>query len=253
VKTLIIDAHTHLSDTDYGNTETYLKIIKEAGIDQGVAVPGAMLDVRKMTDYITGKSKPDNPVPDNQYVENAIKSNKNIQGFICINPHDKDVSEQLENGLKLGFKGLKLSPLSHQFSFASKGVSTLASLCGEYGFPVYSHVVYSPGASTAKFVQLAKQFPKTNFIIGHMGFGPADQEAVEAAKTLPNFYLETSTGNYLHIQETVKKLGASKVIFGSEYPLSHPAIELEKILRLQVTDDEREQVLSKNIKHLLQM
>jgi predicted TIM-barrel fold metal-dependent hydrolase len=65
--------------------------------------------------------------------------------------------------------------------------------------------------------------------------------------------LETSTGNYLHIQETVKKLGASKVIFGSEYPLSHPAIELEKILRLQVTDNEREQVLSKNIKHLLQM
>jgi uncharacterized protein len=53
VKTLIIDAHTHLSDTDYGNTETYLELIKEAGIDQGVAVPGAMLDVRKMTDYIT--------------------------------------------------------------------------------------------------------------------------------------------------------------------------------------------------------
>jgi predicted TIM-barrel fold metal-dependent hydrolase len=250
---MIIDAHTHLSNTVYGNTEMYVKIIKEAGIDIGVAVPGAMLDVRKMTDYITGKSKPANSVPDNQYVEKAIKANNNIQGFICINPHDKDVSEKLEKSRKLGFKGLKLSPLSHQFSFSSKGVSTLASLCGDYGFPVYSHVVYSPGASTAKFIQLAKQFPKTNFIIGHMGFGPADQEAVEAAKKLSNFYLETSTGNFLHIQETVKKIGGSKVIFGSEYPLSHPAIELEKILRLKVTDREREQVLSENIKYLLQM
>ncbi|WP_078431238.1 amidohydrolase family protein [Metabacillus halosaccharovorans] len=250
---MIIDAHTHLSNTEYGNTETYLKLMKEAGIDEAVAVPGAMLDVRKMTEYITGRSKPDNPVPDNLYVEKASKANQQIHGFICLNPHDKDVLSQLESGKKQGFKGLKLSPLSHQFSFASKGVTGLAELCGNYGFPVYSHVVYSPGASTAKFVQLAKQFPKTNFIIGHMGFGPADQEALEAAAVMKNFYLETSTGNYLHIQESVKKIGSSKVIFGSEYPLSHPGIELEKVLKLNISDREREEILSQNIKHLLQM
>lgn len=250
---MIIDAHTHLSNTEYGNTETYLKLMKEAGIDEAVAVPGAMLDVRKMTEYITGRSKPDNPVPDNLYVEKASKANQQIHGCICLNPHDKDVLSQLERGKKQGFKGLKLSPLSHQFSFASKGVTGLAELCGNYGFPVYSHVVYSPGASTAKFVQLAKQFPKTNFIIGHMGFGPADQEALEAAAVMQNFYLETSTGNYLHIQESVKKVGSSKVIFGSEYPLSHPGIELEKVLKLNISDREREEILSQNIKHLLQM
>lgn len=250
---MIIDAHTHLSDTEYGNTETYLKLMKETGINEAVAVPGAMLDVRKMTEYITGRAKPDNPVPDNLYVEKASKTNQSIHGFICLNPHDKNVLSQLDKGKKQGFKGLKLSPLSHQFSFASKGVTGLADLCGEYGFPVYSHVVYSPGASTTKFIQLAKQFPKTNFIIGHMGFGPADQEALEAAGNMPNFYLETSTGNFLHIQETVKKIGSSKVIFGSEYPLSHPGIELEKILKLNISDREREEILSQNIKFLLQM
>lgn len=250
---MIIDAHAHLSNTEYGNMETYLKLMKEAGINKVVAVPGAMLDVRKMTEYITGRAKPDNPVPDNLYIEKACKANQSIHGFICINPHDKDVLSQLEKGKKQGFKGLKLSPLSHQFSFASKGVTGLSELCGNYGFPVYSHVVYSPGASTTKFIQLAKQFPKTNFIIGHMGFGPADQEALEAARDLPNFYLETSTGNFLHIQETVKRIGSSKVIFGSEYPLSHPGIELEKVLKLQLTDREREEILSQNIKHLLQL
>ncbi|WP_226666615.1 amidohydrolase family protein [Metabacillus litoralis] len=251
MKKLIIDAHAHLSNTEYGNTEMYLKLMKEVGIDQAVAVPGAMLDVRKMTEYITGRAKPENPIPDNQYVERACKANKNIHGFICINPHDKDVDQQLEKGKKQGFKGLKLSPMSHQFSFSSKGITSLASLCGDYGFPLYSHVVYSPGASTVKFIQLAKQFPKTNFIIGHMGFGPADQEALEAAKSLENFYLETSTGNFLHIQESVKKVGSSKIIFGSEYPLSHPGIELEKIMKLQINDRQREEIVSGNIKHLL--
>ena len=46
----------------------------------------------------------------------------------------------------------------------------------------------------------------------------------------PISYLETSTGNFLNIQEAIKKAGSSKVIFGSEYPLSHPAIELQKIM-----------------------
>lgn len=250
---MIIDAHAHLSNTEYGNTEMYLKLLKAEGIDQGVAVPGAMLDVRKMTDYITGKSKPDNPIPDNKYVEKAMKDHKQIRGFVCLNPHDKDVSKQLEDSKKQGFKGLKLSPLSHQFSFGSKGVASLASLCGDYGFPLYSHVVYNPGASTTKFVQLAKQFPKTNFIIGHMGFGPADLEAVEAARKFKNVFLETSTANFLHIEETVKKIGGSKVIFGSEYPLAHPGNELDKIMRLSIKDDQRDQILSGNIKELLQL
>ncbi|MBM7602182.1 putative TIM-barrel fold metal-dependent hydrolase [Metabacillus crassostreae] len=250
---MIIDAHAHLSNTEYGNIELYQKLMSEIGIDQVVAVPGAMLDVRKMTEYITGRAKPDNPVPDNQYIEKACHENKNIHGFICINPHDKDVEQQLEKGKKQGFKGLKLSPLSHQFSFSSKGITSLASLCGDYDFPFYTHVVYSPGASTAKFIQLAKKFPKTKFIIGHMGFGPADQEALEAAKSLDNFFLETSTGNFLHIQESVKKVGSSKVIFGSEYPLSHPGIELEKIMKLNITDREREDIVSGNIKQLLKI
>lgn len=86
-----------------------------------------------------------------------------------------------------------------------------------------------------------------------MGFGPADQEAIDTAKSLPNFYLETSTGNFLNIQEAIKKAGSSKVIFGSEYPLSHPAIELQKILMLDVSDQERSDILSGNIKNLLKL
>ena len=46
---MIIDAHAHLSSTDYGSAQTYLKQLEQAGIDRGVAVPGAMLDVSKMT------------------------------------------------------------------------------------------------------------------------------------------------------------------------------------------------------------
>jgi len=248
----IIDAHAHISETDYGNVGIYLEQLKEAGIPQGVVVPGGTLDVRRMTDYITGRATPENVIPNNAYVEQTCKVHPStLWGLICIDPHEDNALAALEKGLREGYRGLKLSPITHQFSFASKAVNNMAACCGEYGYPVYSHVVYSPGAATARFVALARQFPKTNFILGHMGFGPADQEGLAAAVELDNFFLETSTGSYLHIQGAVRKAGPGKIIFGSEFPLSHPKVELEKILLLKLPESEREKILGGNIQALL--
>lgn len=248
----MIDAHAHISNSDYGNVGIYLQQLKEAGIDQGITVPGGMVDVRKMTDYITGRSKPENPVPDNAYVLRSVKADPaNLRGFICVDPHAGGALQTLEQGLRDGFQGLKFSPLTHQFSFASRAVQDLVSFCESCGFPVYTHTLYSPGASTSKLIALAKQFPKVNFILGHMGFGPADQEGLEAAVALDNFFLETSTGSYLHIKQAVKRAGAGKIIFGSEFPLSHPKAELEKILLLGLKGDETDKILGENIQALL--
>ncbi len=250
----MIDGHAHVSETDYGSVEQYLAQLAVSGIAQGVVVPGGMLDVRKMTDYVTGRAKPEHPDPNNRYIQACCQRHPTqISGFICINPHDPDGRAKLEEGFEQGFRGLKLSPLSHEFSFASKAVADLAAGCGEHGLPLYTHVVYSPGASTARLVALARQFPGTNFILGHMGFGPADQEGLEAAATLDNFYLETSTANLLHLQEAAARAGASKLIFGSEFPLSHPAVELQKILLLKLAGAAQDQILGGNIRELLRL
>ncbi|MTV50395.1 amidohydrolase family protein [Heliobacillus mobilis] len=250
---MIIDGHSHLSDSDYGNIQVYLTQLEETGIDQAVLVPGGMVDVRKMTDYITGRAEPESTVPNNAYITKACQENDRFHGFACIDPHSSDSAAHFESYLKAGFRGLKFSPLTHQFTFTSRAVADLIACCSQYGVPVYSHVLYSPGACTAKFVSLAKQYPKVNFILGHMGFGPADQEGLEAAVSLDNFFLETSTGSFLHIQESVRRAGPSKIIFGSEFPLSHPKAELEKILLLKLSDDEREKILGKNIAELIQL
>ncbi|MDK2824328.1 MAG: uncharacterized protein PWQ67_1126 [Clostridia bacterium] len=249
---MIIDAHAHISNTSYGNVELYLNQLKEAGIEQGVVVPGGMMDVRKMTDYIVGRAKPENLIPNNTYVAEACQAHPNsLIGYFCVDPHEPNAVNKLEQSFKNGCRGLKLSPMTHEFSFASKAIAELVDCCGRYGFPVYTHVVFSPGASTTRFVALARQFPRTNFILGHMGFGPADQEGLAAAKELDNFFLETSTGNFLHIKEAVTKAGPGKIIYGSEFPLSHPAVELKKILLLDLSDGEKEKILGGNIQTLL--
>lgn len=250
---MIIDAHAHLSDTGYGNAALYLDQLRESGIQGGIVVPGGTVDVRRMTDYIIGRAQPENLVADNDYIKKACQAGKPIlAGLYCIDPHEDNAAAKLAEAFQQGFRGLKLSPLTHQFSFASRAVADLAACCGQWGYPLYSHVLYSPGASTSRFVALARQYPQTPFILGHMGFGPADREGLDAAVKLDNFYLETSTGSYLHIKEATARAGAGKIIFGSEFPLSHPKAELEKILLLKLPAADQDKILGANIAGLLQ-
>jgi uncharacterized protein len=250
---MVIDAHAHVSPTTYGATKGYLEQLEQSDIQQGVIGPGAMLDVRRMSDYLTGNARPDNKAPNNEYVEQSFQSHTRLHGLACVDPQEPRAVETLDQYLKRGFRGLKLAPLVHALSFASDAVADLVTLCGERGVPVYSHAAPRPGGDTAGFAELARRFPQANFVLEHLGSGPADQVATAAATRLDNFFLETSLGTYLHIQESVKKAGAHKVVFGSEYPLSHPAVELKKILLLPISESERERILSKNILELLRL
>lgn len=249
---MIIDAHAHVSPTTYGATERYLEILLESGIDQAVICPGAMLDVRKMSEYISGQKKPD-AIPKNDYVGQSVQSHPMLIGMACVDPSAPQATEKLEQYLEQGFRGLMVSPLVHKFCFPDDVMGDLATLCGEHGVPIVSHNGWRPGANTADYVLLARKFPRTNFILEHMGALPTDVEAANAAAELDNLFLETSLSSYLHVVETVKKAGASKVLFGSEYPLSHPALEMRKVFLLPITDGEREQILGGNISGLLHL
>lgn len=250
---MIIDAHAHIVNNDIGNSEVLLKQYKCAGIDKGVLVPGGMLDVRKMTKYINGEIQPKVDFIPNNLVEEAFtKFPDKFYGFYNVNPHQgKETLIELENAVKRGFVGLKLAPMVHQFSLSSKTVYELADLCGDLNIPFYSHVVFSAAASTNKMYKLAKDFPKTKFILGHMGFGPSDTDAVKYAKECDNLYLETSQGSYVILKEAYNVLGSSKLIFGTEFPMYHPKVSLESIFTLGCGDSDMENIYCNNILNLI--
>ncbi|MDS0527098.1 amidohydrolase family protein [Clostridium sp. SHJSY1] len=251
---MIIDGHAHVTEAGYGNIDTLLAQYKEAKIDKGVLVPGGMLDVRQITKYISGEKQPETMEVPNHLVLDAIKKYPDkFYGFYCVNPHmGKTTLHQLEEAVKQGFVGLKLAPMVHQFSFSSNIIYELAELCGELGIPFYAHVVYSPAASTNKFNNLVKMFPKTKFILGHMGFGPADTAAIQYAMESDNLYLETSQGSYLILKQALEKLGSKKIIFGTEFPMYHPIASLSNVYALGCSDSQLEDICCNNILELIE-
>ena len=104
----------------------------------------------------------------------------------------------------------------------------------ECGVPVLIHTgeVYSTGATPALVCDLARAFPRVQFIVGHMGIPGFFEELIPFMKNTKNTVTETA-GVYrpLQITQTVNALGAERVVLGSNgpyIPLQLGAIVIEK-------------------------
>lgn len=102
---------------------------------------------------------------------------------------------------------------------------------------------------TCEFV---RRYPDVTLIIPHMGMLNGGQQRVQAHfRDYPNVHFDTSLGQ---VNETiVATLGASRLLYGCDYPYGWPADNLRRVQRLQIPAEEKALMLSGNIKRLIQV
>lgn len=124
-----------------------------------------------------------------------------------------------------GFAGLgELSPHSQGVGLRDRTIRAMVEEAGRRKLAVNLHVTdpqskrYPGWVETplADFVQLAHDFPETNFILAHWGGGLA--WSAEAA-ALPNVWFDTAASPLLYGPEVWAKAKSDRVLFGSDYPL----------------------------------
>jgi len=87
--------------------------------------------------------------------------------------------------------------------------------------------------------------------MGHMGFADFWYDAVPAAATSENIWLETSLMDGGTIADAAERLGVERLVFGSAAPLSALGAEIEKISRLPLPQPDVERILRHNAERLL--
>jgi predicted TIM-barrel fold metal-dependent hydrolase len=132
-------------------------------------------------------------------------------------------------------------------------VHPLADLVAERGLPLLIHTGHPIFTLPWSVEELAQAKPETNVIMGHMGHGNIIyiNAAIDAAERRPNVYLETS-GMPMHtkIAEAVNRVGADRVLYGSDAPFHHPKVELLKVRLSGIKPSDMEMVLGMNAERL---
>jgi len=104
---------------------------------------------------------------------------------------------------------------------------------------------------TEAFVKRTKNL---KIIIPHMGMlGGNPLDFLKAFKERENVYFDSALASPGTVMKFVEKVGSERIIFGSDIPFGTMKWELGEILSLSVGDDEKEMILSKNIKKLTQL
>ena len=116
-------------------------------------------------------------------------------------------------------------------------------------------VLYDVMGETAGVELLAQEYPDVDFIIPHLGSFADDWRAqlalIDHLVRHPNIYTDTAgVRRFDLLEQAVKRAGARKVLFGSDGPWLHPAVELAKVRALELPPDDEALVLGGNLLRL---
>lgn len=147
--------------------------------------------------------------------------------------------------------GLELSPAVHGVALTDERTRAWVEVADRNNHPVYVVCLARPGSTATDLASLARDFPDTEFVLGHCGFVGIDLWSIDRVKDSANISAETSGCYTRTAAVAVERLGPERVLFGTEWPIQDPRVELTKIDALDLEPDVRHRLLSANADRLL--
>ncbi len=101
---------------------------------------------------------------------------------------------------------------------------------------------------------LAREFPQAKIILGHAGVTwRGYEQSFEVAEAAPNTFLDIA-GSQSHrtiIERAVARLGAHRVLFGSDLPYLEASVSVGRVLSARISEEDKERILRTNFMRLL--
>ena len=154
------------------------------------------------------------------------KHPKKFVAFVRIVPSAGQLAiREFKQARLQGAKGLKLKAAD---GFKPEQAKIILDLIPKKNkFPVLIHTAHNEVSQPRLWECIIAAYPHLNFILAHGGKDHY-RKCSELARSYPNVYVETSTLSFDRTKRVHRIIGASKMIFGSDYPYSHPELEMKK-------------------------
>ena len=236
----VIDTHTHLGGSwlfpeDFGEAEL-LGTMDKWGVDISLVMPHS-------------HGTPTAEAAHDQVYDLVQKHPARFFGIADLNPMLSDAAyrKEAERCIRtLGFVAIKLHPLLHPCNPLWPSVTKVFEAAQKLRVPLIVHTgTGSPFSLPSLLIPRAKEFPDVTIVLAHAGNNFYISEAIIAAQCCDNILLEPSWCGPHRVKEAVHKLGAERILFGSDVPLN-VIVELTKFRNIGLTDAQVEQCLGGN-------
>lgn len=192
----------------------------------------------------------------NNFITSSVKeSGGRFTGLGTLHPDSEDIKADVEEIISLGLRGVKLHPDIQQFKIDDYRMLKIYELC-EGKLPILMHTGDSRYdlSNPNRLMPILDIYENLTVIGAHFGGWSIWEEATHKLYSYKNFYVDCSSSLYALTPEKAKELimeyGSKRVLFGTDYPMWEPKEEIERFMKIDLTEEEREDILSGNAKRL---
>ncbi len=257
---MIIDCHLHLNryeDDDPATLQGRYELLRSEmdthGIDYALVLSSYLVnDRRPSVDQIL------------EVVEDDPRLGV-VAGVSYLNYRAADLAHLRELLAAKRIRGLKLYPGYEPFFVSDGRMRVVYELAGEFGVPVMIHTgdTFDPRgklkyAHPLEVDEVAVDFPDVTFVICHIG-NPWITDAMEVIYKNDNVVGDISGFTLKHFEERFERYmlrqveeviafagDRSKLLYGTDWPICDMGSYLRFVEKLNLSDDEREQILWQN-------
>jgi len=183
-----------------------------------------------------------------------------IIAFGSIYPHTDNYKRDIDFIVGLGLKGLKFHAEYQNFIVDDEKLLHIYDYALAKGLVLLHHAGFNPGfkppfrSSPRQFANIVNAMRGGVIIAAHLG-GHAQWDDVEEYLVGTDVYFDTSMGfeffpaeQFLRI---AKNHGCDKILFASDAPWSNAKTEMEHLLSLSLSQEEKAAILGGNAKRIL--
>jgi len=174
--------------------------------------------------------------------------------YVIVNPLQPETFAQARRMLQAEWcVGIKIHPEEHRYRIADQG-NVLFRFFEEAQAPVMTHSG-CPNSLPADFLPFADRHPGVRLLLAHLGNGAGDTNKVDlqvrtvGAARHGNIWVDTSSARNVMpglIEWAVSELGPKRVLFGSDTPLYHVAMQRIRIDAAEIPDAAKKLILREN-------
>jgi hypothetical protein len=173
-------------------------------------------------------------------------------GYVTVNPNPPGQAvAELERWAGFHCPPLiKLHPGLHKYPVHGEHYKPIWDYANQHEAVVLVHTWDSdPNCGPLLFPPIAKAHPKARILLGHSGVTwRGIMQAMEAAEAAPNLFLDLASSQHhrLILEKCARRVGAERILFGSDMPFLEASMTLAHVLTAKISDAEKEKILRTN-------
>ena len=215
-----------------GKVDTLLDRGIKAGMEKFVILPVAVQPTR--TRHI------------NDFILEQVAAQPRFFGYGTVHAAMKDITGEVRYIMDKGLRGLKMHPDYQLFPIDDPRLFPVYEMAGEK-LPVVFHMGdqrydYSHPKRLRKVLEL---FPRLQVIAAHFGGYTMYETAAEELYDKNCFFDVSSSLMFMQegvAEKYINHYGAERFVYGSDFPMWDPVEEMDRFMRLKLTDHQKESI-----------